>query len=1439
MSIVFPKKKEKRQRTSSNETNTSFVKHVTSRVSGLLPATITKWFSSPSSSNANGSAPLADATDSSTEDEAPESPIITQPPAKRMRINAPNRYHHFGPTDAHCSSSNIEITELPVSNYPGQYHNPTIRNNIILTPIRTPNETYAHEIKDHERDLPRYKLNTHAVGSTGQSVANKRKSIFDRSPDDAAKTRRTLTTSAEKKPYFKPTLLGSPFYPGRTMYGGAAAASYMNQANIQQHTVALVNETKSSEDSVMSSSTRRIMDLLESYSSPLTEARRIPQYTRPKMDSFNTSHDPASPYGNRTLSYKTQELYVPGIAAIMRLKQRSRIMNSTKTARQIIASHSSATEYPMTYPSSNSTTSNQTSQFKPPSLPSPHIPPSPPRPPSPPSLPNLPNLPSLPSQPIPNLPQQSVLETVKEQSNMVTKVKTRRVARTNRGNQDQFETITPVKLPSATLQIDQNKLPTFAFDTPTVSKLPATSTPKVAFPVNKPVETKENAEVPASNIKENDIASGKSSSKPKDWQCPDCWVSNKADVNKCVCCGYKQATATVAKCSKCKLADSQPSKDKCVICENMASPQSGKSVQASSKWKCDGCWIMNEDNVTKCVCCGGNRPTEASKAAKAKQYAAIPEVTRPSCGGCFTISSIPPLAITTPTFFGSSANNDSGFISIAKIQKSDKWECSSCLVRNESDKLTCVCCGSEKEPKTKLPENKFNFGLSSNSTFKFGIDPKVQEANIASKPDDKTTPESKLKEQSETNNNVLAETPTFTFALPTKKIDTKIDVPKVKPGDTIRFTFGVPKAESSPEKKSETVKIAEKDKEKPQEVPQISFASATESSKTLAGFFASSSKVVQGDKDKPTVAASTSNVFSPPTVVETKDPPSNPITLESGMTSNDKPQTPSTFTLGTSTMKAATNLFVTPASITNSTNPFSPPSQATPATTATSATTMPLFKPPEIASGSLFQKPDSSASATTSLFQKSETTNSTAPAPTAPLFSFGNNNTSNSSSLTAPTAGTSAASSDAPKFPFTFGSNNTTKTEAPPPPYKSPFGSIDSNAKNTNSFSITSGNTLVSNNALATSTLGGPNGLAASNGLPGTSMAGNNLGGGNPLSGNTLGSGTLGNNTLGGSLGGNTLGTNALGANTLGGNTLPTNAMGGNTMSGNSLSNNLLGSNTILGNGMSATMSMGGNALVSNSLTGGNGVTSTSTLGGNNGLPGNPSNSLQHNPLNNNVLSSGTPNLFGNVVQKENMWNSNNNASSTNVFVSNTTSNSMPKAPAFSFGAPTPFNANSSAPTFGNTTQSAPNIFGMANQNNNNQPSLFSNPVQTQSPAHMFGSPQPTSNPGPQMGMFGSPTMSSTPSFGAPSMPSFDPPSMSPAPSRGFNFGASNQNQPTGIFGFGQQQAQQQPPQAGVYSFGAPSPAGPAVQFAMGTAPNTATNAAPRRVRKAVRRNRL
>lgn len=63
------------------------MRNVTSSVSGLLPVSITKWFSN-NETNANGSAPKADATDSSSDDETSENSVVV--PVKRKRLSSPN-----------------------------------------------------------------------------------------------------------------------------------------------------------------------------------------------------------------------------------------------------------------------------------------------------------------------------------------------------------------------------------------------------------------------------------------------------------------------------------------------------------------------------------------------------------------------------------------------------------------------------------------------------------------------------------------------------------------------------------------------------------------------------------------------------------------------------------------------------------------------------------------------------------------------------------------------------------------------------------------------------------------------------------------------------------------------------------------------------------------------------------------------------------------------------------------------------------------------------------------------------------------------------------------------------------------------------------------------------------------------------------------------------
>ncbi|KAH9642359.1 hypothetical protein HF086_004891 [Spodoptera exigua] len=1243
MSQKTPRNKEKRSHSSSNEVNNSFVKNVTSRVSGLLPSTITKWFSSPRSSDANGSMPVADASDSS-DDEIVESPEVPQqPPAKRMRFNSTGTYNHYSPPDASCSRNDVEIRELPYSPFTGTQCTQPTRNSY-STALRPPNEDHQDTM---ERDTPRFKM-SHSFASTGQSVAAKRKSIFETTtPEEVRRATAKASTTASyrdpKQPSFKPSLLGSPFYPGRTMYGGAAS-SYINQPNIKQETVAVVNESPINDDSAISSAARRIMDLLESYSSPLMEARRIPLYTKPKNDRFlmgNTS----SSSTNSNLAHRTRELHVPSIASILRLKKKSRLMDTTNIARQLMASQSSTSNEIPAYP--NQETRGNDTQKEPP-------------------------------------------------HKFSTKIKSR-ITRTNRGQQEEIDIATPVKLPTGTLQLDKDKLPQFTFDTPppppAAAKL-TTSTPKIVFPTadkkathiptskhetvissvytfSNPVKVSSyDLQVESSPLKfkfdsperridqkfenkhdESSVVVGvikaneTISTKPKDWQCSDCWVKNKPESNKCVCCGAKQPIQNAsAKCSVCKLADSQSQKDKCANCEKMSATQAGKanlqsigasstskslfsnasdssskftlptftavteiptnvfskpetvtsplnSVQNTTKvaadWKCDDCWISNKSSVDKCAACGGARPG-------AKQASTADSLSNKT------------------TSFGTSDK----FKAIAKTQHSDKWECSSCLVRNESDKKQCVCCGAEKEGIKKMPESKFNFGTVTNNTFKFGIDPKVQGASIADKPEVPSILDTKLKPQSEANNNVLAETPTFTFSLPTKKLENKVDTPKEKTDEApkMNFTFGIPKTiPTVTTKLPETNKNSEE--EKLQEVPSV-------------------------DLNLP--------VQSKPQVPEL-----TPVSKE------NKPLLPTT-------------------------SLFNPLANTT--------------------------KKDTSLKSAAALPEAADAQNP------KPAFTFG---LSSSTKLFEP-----PASTEKPKFQFTFGSNTTPATN--PPAFKSPFGASESNV-NTNTFNLSSGSSLGSSNNLATNSFGGSNGLNAPNGLTGNPMMGNTLSAmpGNSLPTNNL---AMGNTcTLGG--------TNGLSANQQ-----STTMQAGNSLTGGAT---VLFNNTAPKENMWAASSNTStpNLFVSNATTSSLQKPATFTFGsstpfnaGNNAPAFGAGAAPPQNIFGMNNQSNNTqPNLFSSPVQSP---------PSGNLFGSTQpASNPTPQIPMFgspsmgatsTFGSPTPSIPSFEAPSlnpapapafsFGSPQPSATGIFGFGQQQPHmQQPQMQQQPLQQQSGVYSFG----------------------------------------------------------------------------------------------------------------------
>ncbi|XP_026760008.2 nuclear pore complex protein Nup153 [Galleria mellonella] len=1364
--------KKRSQLQSTDSANNSFVKSVTSKVSGLLPATIAKWFNFSDSANSNGSAPLADATDSSTEDEGMENSVLPRPPpAKRVRSSSGN-YNYYSRLE---TDTTVESTEqcIPYNTLQTAPKNSTVTRdtNFVSTPLTSSVE--QSRMERGESDMFR---SPYAISGSGHSVVMKRKSLFDNSDATVAtvsKAHESRLESDSKRSSFQATLLGSPFYPGRTTYGGATS-QYINQPNITQKMHAHVNQSTDSDSATMSYSSRRVMDLLEDYSSPLKEAHRIPTFTWNSKNKLIVEYsENPNPPNNKTLSYKTRELHVPSVASILRLRKRSRLMDTTNAARQILASHSSASSYPYC--------------------------------------------------------RQKLFETQRDQNDVdnskkhTTKIKSRlyNSQLQSRRVRDEVDStvVPPLDLPKVFLQIDHNNLPKFTFGGTTASKPNFTSTPKssissstsalscpVTHTITKATENtisksettsvssgfkfsnpvKISLDVPQSistipkfifvsperpidkltiDKKESTISPIPAGASPpkekakaemtksKDWQCPDCWVFNKTYVEKCVCCGFKKMKVVEDKQdihSVCKTVDSEANKDKCKNSEKISSDnfdtQPSLKVNNQNKNKCPDCWVFNDPSAEKCVCCGASiskKPADQVLAESSsvtssdwtcddcwiKNKSSVDKCA--ACGGAkpgAKQSSTPALAsgaLTTTVF----KQPDPLFSNVMKSQ-SGMWECSSCLVKNYNDKDKCVCCEFERPGSVKEPVKKtYNFGMNTNVMFKFGIDSNAQVVNIPKQGD-------KDKEESETNNNVLSKAPAFTFGMSTKKLEdgnSNIkETTEEKLCETPKFSFGLPSATATGaplvfdnvNKMPYVAPDKAEEKEKLQEVPKVEFKiPARPPQKRSKSIFRSSLKSNK-TPDKPL----TIPVLVPSAVPEEKneDPSTTKTVLQQSVISSEGTQPQNKFSFTETSEPTVQNVFAQPASTTATiTTSFTSPPQIS---SEISAATV-FQKPSQTCTTTsttqtLFQKSDQQTNSAISLFQKPEPVSTAAPqilATTAPLFSFGANSEP------------STTQSEKPKYNFNFGSANN-MNEGSSFKFKLPaFGASTENASSTK-FTISSGTSIGTNKPLTN----------------------------NPLVGNGLSTG----NSLGSTLAGN--------------NGLPT-----------------------------------GNLAANSKAT-------TSSLSTGNELQGSD------------ALPATASSIFGAAVQKENIWSAANNSTS-NLFSSNTASNgnSLQKPAAFTFGSSSPFNANNNVtPAFGSSTSPPQNVFSMPAQSPSNPQSLFSTSVK---PAqNIFGSAQASSNPAPAMGMFGTPNVGAAPTFGtpSPSIPSFEAPSLTPAPAPTFNFGSP---QTTGIFGFGQQQQSTQQPalQTGMYNFGAAAGGAPQVQFNMGSSPS----AGVRRVRKAVRRN--
>lgn len=135
------------------------------------------------------------------------------------------------------------------------------------------------------------------------------------------------------------SILTSPFYKGRTTYGGASAYNkirYLKNTpekslcrSVQITPNNDVKKATMNDKTSLSKTARRILETLEHYTTPLTETKKIPVPVR-KNNSTYTNH----PYLNRNKP-TNKELQIPTVPDLLKMKLKERLQDSTVSVRQL------------------------------------------------------------------------------------------------------------------------------------------------------------------------------------------------------------------------------------------------------------------------------------------------------------------------------------------------------------------------------------------------------------------------------------------------------------------------------------------------------------------------------------------------------------------------------------------------------------------------------------------------------------------------------------------------------------------------------------------------------------------------------------------------------------------------------------------------------------------------------------------------------------------------------------------------------------------------------------------------------------------------------------------------------------------------------------------------------------------------------------------------
>ncbi|XP_054716094.1 nuclear pore complex protein Nup153-like [Uloborus diversus] len=615
------------------------------------------------------------------------------------------------------------------------------------------------------------------------------------SPFNSRLQRRTPTIAQSNQPSFNlSTFSGpsklmpgndrkitSPFYEGKTTFGGASSTRKMppsvvpyqvdksarNQLRIREH---------HSEDSLegMSSAAKRILLTLEKMSSPVMDAKKIPNSNKSPVD---LSLYLAPPKHHRNCQFTPSiPTKGPPIVNINTLAKLTTLKNSG------FKRLNSSMEIPVSLPESPATTSLDRVKF---SLANIVVP-------SQASNPAATNLPLLTSksfmeQEIPSSsPHQGSFRSTdffqscnpdggsKGGGGGKMKNKLNQMHHSSKNNEPQMPNSPGLEIDSSKfVPLSITKLPTISFGS-NKDKLDEVSCNSTNFTFSSPINVNPtstslsvlpNSVVSSKEKNEDTLAKAFVFSKPIDVLSSSnlpvsesCVVFNNIAKTKADSISAVSESSVVSSKERNEGPNAKsfvfskpiddlsnsclPVSESCVVFNNIANVSESStpkevitqttSSKVSSDWTCPECWIKNPSSKPKCMACETVRVSGNNKNSDGITEAASSKVSSDwTCSECWIknpSSTLKCMACEAVKVNGKKTNSD-GITQADSSKVSSDWTCPECWIKNPSSKLKCLACetvkvnGSNKNSDAPKSSTNFKFTSpvqSSPITFKFG-----------------------------------------------------------------------------------------------------------------------------------------------------------------------------------------------------------------------------------------------------------------------------------------------------------------------------------------------------------------------------------------------------------------------------------------------------------------------------------------------------------------------------------------------------------------------------------------------------------------------------------------------------------------------------------------------------------------------------------------------